>query len=221
MKILVLSGPGEVSKRTQMLKIKQQFSESSISTYDLSSDKLSEINLAISSQSLFSSSEKLIIAENSPDDIDLKKMVKQNNPATLLFLTKSTSQTSKLLFSAKEIKAKIINFEPEKETLVFPYLDDLIEGKKEAFLELEKLLSEYGGMYVLTMIYYLLRRNFLPSSKSTFMQKKIKSQKQKFTRSDWQRLYFMSLKSDFAIKSGSFPENIALIKLTEEFISYC
>ncbi len=220
MKIIILSGPGEVTKRTAMTSIKQQFSEGTVSVYDLSVNRLSDIDLALTSQSLFNGSDKLIIVENTPDDLDLKKIVKKDNPATLLFLTSTARSSSKFLSSAREIKAKIINFEAEREVSAFPYLDGLMEGKKNVFEQLQKLLSEYGGMYILSMIYYLLRRNLLPPPQSVFMQKKINTQKQKFSTEDWSKLYWMTLKTDFAIKSGNLPENIALTKLTQEFIHH-
>ncbi len=203
-----------------MTSIKQQFSGNAVSVYDLSINKLSDIDLALTSQSLFNESDKLIIVENTPDDLDLKKMVKKDNPATLLFLTSAVKSSRGLLSSATEIKAKIINFEAEKEVSAFPYLDGLIEGKKNVFEQLQKLLSEYGGMYILSMIYYLLRRNLLPPPQSVFMQKKINTQKQKLAVEDWAELYWMTLKADFAIKSGNLPENIALTKLTQEFIHH-
>lgn len=220
MKIIILSGPGEVNKRIEMQRVKQQFSEGAVSVYDLSINKLSDIDLALTSKSLFDGSDKLITIENTPDDLDLKKLVKKDNPATLLFLASVSKSSSRLLSSAREIKARIINFEAEKEVSAFPYLDGLIEGKKNVFGELQQLLNKYGGMYILSMIYYLLRRNLLPPPQSVFMQKKINAQKQKISAEDWSKLYLMTLKTDFAIKSGNLPENIALTKLTQEFLHY-
>lgn len=220
MKIVVLYGPGESKKREEAQIIKRQFLPDVTSYFDLSVKKISDIELALSSLSLFDSSDRLMVIENTPDDLDLKKLVKINNSTTLLFLALSPRANSKLLSSAKEINAKAINFEAEKEVSAFSYLDNLIEGKKEAFGELQKLLDGYGGMYVLSMIYYLLRRNLLPSPPSSFMQNKIRSQTQGFILEDWQKLYLLTLKTDFAIKSGILPENIALTKLTQEFVSY-
>lgn len=220
MKIIVLYGQGEVNKRAEMLNIKQKFESSAIYSFDLSSINVSDIDTCITSQSLFGNLEKLIIVENTPDDLDLKKLVKKDNPATLIFLAAAPKATSKLLISAKEINAKIVNFEADKEISAFAYLDALMEGKQEAFLEMQKLLGVYGGMYILSMIYYLLRRNLLPKPPSSFMQNKIKSQKQNLTDLDFEKLYLLTINADFAIKSGYSPENIALTKLTQEFVSY-
>lgn len=220
MKINVLTGSGEVNKRTEMLNIKHKFEGDSIYSFDMSADKIENIDSCITAQSLFGSLEKLIIIENVPDDLDLKKIVKKENPATLLLLAASPKSNSKLITSAKEINAKITIFETDKEISAFAYLDALIEGKQEAFVEMQKLLSIYGGMYILAMIYYLLRRNLLPLPESAFMQKKIQFQKQQVQDTDFETLYLMTIKTDFAIKTGSLPENIALTKLTQEFINY-
>lgn len=220
MKIIVLCGPGEVNKRNEMLNIKQKFSSEAIYSFDLSLNNIQDIDACLTSQSLFSSLEKLIIIENMSDGFDLKKLVKKDNSATLIVLTSNPKTTSTLITSACEINAKIMNFEAEKEISAFAYLDALIEKKQEAFFEMQKLLSIYGGMYILAMIYYLLRRNLLPLPSSSFMQKKINSQKQNLGTADFEKLYLMALNTDFNIKTGNLTENIALTKLTQEFINY-
>lgn len=220
MKILVLSGPGEVNKRAEMLQYKQKFSADAVYCFDLGSDKERDIDACLSSQSLFGALDKLIIIENTPDGFDLKKLVKKDNSSTLLFLASNPKKTSKLIVSANEINAKIINFEAEREVSAFVYLDALMEGKQEAFLEMQKLLNTYGGVYILSMICYLLRRNLLPLPTSGFMQNKIKSQKQNLQESDFEKLYLMIINADFAIKSDGIPENIVVTKLTQEFVNY-
>jgi len=220
MKIVVLTGPGEVNKRAEMLSIKQKFETDAIYSFDLSNGNIKDIDLCLTTQSLFGNLEKLIIVENTPDDLDLKKLVKKDNSATLLFLGSNPKIISKLLSSAKEINAKVINFEAEKEISAFAFLDALMEGRQEAFLEMQKLLGVYGGMYILSMIYYLLRRNLLPLPASSFMQNKIKSQKGKLGDKDFEKLYLLVLDADFSIKSGTLPESIAVTKLTQQFVNY-
>ncbi|MFA5932705.1 MAG: hypothetical protein WCV81_00395 [Microgenomates group bacterium] len=218
MKIIVLTGLGEVNKRAEMLRIKQGYENDAVSVFDLSVNSIKDIDQCLSSQSLFNNLDKLIVVENTPDDLDLKKLVKKENTAVLLFLAANPKVTSKLLCSVKEINAKIINFEAEKEISAFTFLDALIEGRQDAFLEMQKLLNIYGGMYLLSMVYYLLRRNLLPLPTSGFMQNKIKSQKQQLDMKDFEKLYLMAINTDFAIKAG-LPESIALTKLTQEFVN--
>lgn len=218
MKIIILVGPGEVGKRNAALKLRKQFDADSITTLDLKTNSEADLDLSLSSSSLFSTGPRLVVVENTPDRLDLEKFIKTGTNLTLLLLSGNPRVDSKILTSAKKIKAQIISFEGEKELTAFPYLDNLIEGKKEAFVELNKLLSEYGGMYVLAMVYYLLRRNILPLPKFPFMQKKIKSQKQKYNLEDWKKLYKLVLASEFDIKSGNLTEDLGLVLVTQKFI---
>lgn len=218
MQIILLYGPGEVGKRNCLLKIKKNFSPDQISRIDLKQDSSADLDLKISSGSLFESGERLVVAENVPDKMDLGIVKKITGEITLVLMADHPPQTSPILQTAKKLGAKIYSFEGEKELTAFPFLDNLIEGKKEVFLELNKLLSEYGTMYILTMIYYLLRRNILPLPVSDFMRKKIQKQKQEFALKDFQKFYFLTLETEFKIKSGLASDKIALISLVGNFM---
>ncbi|MDO8638344.1 MAG: hypothetical protein Q7R43_02120 [Candidatus Daviesbacteria bacterium] len=218
MNIILLYGAGEVGKRNYLLKIKKEFSSDQISQVDLKQDNISDLELKISSGSLFESGERLIMVENVPDKMDLENLKKLDGGVTLVLVAGHPSLASLILQSAKKLNAKIYSFEGEKELNVFPFLDNLIERKKEAFVELEKLLSEYGAMYILTMIYYLLRRNILPLPSSDFMKKKIQKQKMEFSLKNFEKFYFLTLQTEFKIKSGLTEEKVALTSLVRNFI---
>lgn len=218
MKIIVLYGPGEVGKRNNTLKLKKQFDADATTTLDLKSATEADLEMSLSSSGLFATGPKLVVVENTPDRLDLEKFFKKESDSTLLFLAGSPRVDSKILSSAKKVGAQILSFEGERELTAFPYLDNLIEGKKGALLELDKLLKEYGGMYILAMIFYLLRRNILPLPKSDFMQKKIKLQKQKYNLEDWQIFYKLTLMTEFNIKNGDTEESLGLLMLTQKFI---
>lgn len=216
MKIILLYGPGEISKRNYLLKVKSEFSDAQISSIDLKQDDIADLDLKISSGSLFESGERLVIVENIPDKMNLE-VIKHVNEVTLILVAGHPTLTSAVLQSAKKLNAKIYNFEGEKEITAFPFLDNLIEGKKEVFLELQKLLAEYGVMYVLTMIYYLLRRNILSLPSSDFMKKKIQRQKAEFNLKDFEKFYRKTLEAEYKIKVGQVPEQIALTSLVRNF----
>lgn len=218
MNIILLYGPGEVGKRNYLLKIKKNFPPDQISQIDLKQDNPADLDLKISSGSLFESGERLIVVENVPDKMDLEIVKKITGEITLILVADHPLQTSPILQTAKKLGAKIYSFEGEKELTAFPFLDNLIEGKKEVFLELNKLLAGYGTMYILTMIYYLLRRNILPLPASDFMRKKIQKQKQGIALKDFQKFYFLTLETEFKIKSGLASDKIALISLVGNFI---
>ncbi|MDO8498703.1 MAG: hypothetical protein Q7S44_02870 [bacterium] len=218
MKIVVLTGPGEVGKRGELLKIKQQFALENITQLDLKQVGLGELITSLSSRSLFESGKRLVVAENTPEKFDLEELGSIAEEVILVLVTAALRSDSKLLHSAKKIGARVVSFEGEKELSAFPFLDSLLEGKKEAFLELQKLLEEYGGMYILTMIYYGLRRNILPLPASGFVRKKILLQKERFSNTGWQKLYYLVLDTESSIKSGLLPEDVALTKLTQAIL---
>lgn len=218
MKIVVLTGPGEVGKRGELLKIKQQFASENITTLDLKQASLTELTTSLSSRSLFETGKRLVVAENAPEKLDLEELGKIIEEVILVLVAASPRSDSKLLQSTKKIGARVIGFEGEKELSAFPFVDALLEGKKEALIELPKLLEEYGGMYILTMIFYGLRRNLLPLPSSGFMQKKILSQKKRFSESDWEKLYGLTLEAESSIKSGLLPEKLALVRLVHSIL---
>lgn len=215
MKIILFYGPGEIGKRNESLKIRKSFGEA-VKVIDLKQSGLPALEMELVSNSLFENGSKLVVAENPTDSLNMESLKGDEN-ITLLLLAGNLKSDSVLFKSAAKVKAKIIPFEGEKELSAFPFLDALIEGKKSAFLELEKLLEEYGGVYILTMVYYLLRRNFLPQT-SSFMQNKVKSQKEKYQESDWSKLYRMALETDAKLKSGLGSEKIILTDLVQKII---
>ncbi len=212
MKIIVLHGPGEVAKRMYLSRLKQSFDEEGVSHLDGKQQPLSQIKMQVSSGSLFAE-KRLVIVENTPDDFDLSAFQGNDPNTTVVFVGGNVSATKMLLKSAGSIKAQVVPFEGERETSVFPFLDALLEKKKEALVELDKLLDEYGEMYVLTMMYYGLRRNILPLPSSSFAQKKIIAQKQNYSTADFQKLYKKVLDAEASIKSGAMDSRRAVENL--------
>lgn len=223
MQIILLYGPGEVGKRNYLLKIKKEFSQDQISQIDFKKNSLADLELEIVSgfllrSSSFESEKRLIIVENASDKMDLQILKNANLGTTLVLLASHLTLTAQILQTAKKIGAKIYSFEGEKELTAFPFLDNLIEGKKEVFVELNKLFSEYGAIYILSMIYYLLRRNILPLPSSDFMRKKIQKQKQEFSLNNFEKFYFQTLQTEYKIKSGLIDEKIALTSLVQAIV---
>lgn len=221
MKIILLCGAGEVSKRGELLKIKKSFGAYASSSINLKQDNFSELERQLPASSLFSEGPRLLILENVSDKLDLGKIKFPTDDLTLVILPSSFKSDQPLYQSAKKLKSTIFNFEGEKETPVFPFLDSLLEKKQDALAKAEELLSQYGTIYLLTMIYYGLRRNLLPLPANDFMQKKILKQKQKYSLRSWEKLYYLTLKTEFAIKSGAGEEKMALSSLIYKFIYFC
>ncbi len=217
MTIVILHGAGEVSKRLYLSRLKAKYDTQSVESVDFKQSSLQALNTLINSGSLFSD-KRLIVVENVTDQCDLNQLQTTDESVNLVLVGAALDASKPLLKSAVEKKAVIVPFEGEKETSAFPFLDALLEGKKSAFVELEKLREDYGWVYVLTMIYYALRRNLLPLPSSSFMKKKVLSQKSRFQTKDWQDFYYQTLQTEFAIKSGLAEERGALTQLVHFFV---
>lgn len=217
MNIIVLHGPGEVAKRHFLIDQKQTFSTESITVLDGKQSSLSQIKTSLSSGSLFDA-KRLIIIENATDDLDLNELQSSDPDLTLIIVGQSPSPTKTILKTASSVKAKLHSFEGEKEVSAFPFLDALIEKKTQALVELDKLLEEYGEMYVLTMIYYLWRRNILPPPASSFAAGKIAAQKINYSNTDFAEYYARTLDAEAKIKSGALPGRLAVKHLVQEII---
>lgn len=217
MKIVILHGPGEVSKRAEVLKIKKQFPQDSVAVVDLKQAGLEFLQSVLNSVQLFALGKRLVICENAGEKLDLSKL-QGGDDVNLLIVAANPRSDSLLLQTAKKLQLPVLLFEGAKETSVFPFLDALVERKKQALVELEKLLDEYGEMYVLSMIFYLLRRNILPLPLSAFLQKRISEQKKGYTAKDWANLYLLTLETEFKIKSGLLDSRLGLTTLAHKFI---
>lgn len=216
MSLVLLHGPAQSSKRLEAAKIKKQFEEENISVFDFKKTEVSFEEI-LATKSLFQTGKRLMVVENPPVDFDLKDS--SSDDTTILIVAGVLKEQSSLLLAVKKLSGKIIFFAGDKEVSAFPYLDNLIEGKKGALLELDKLLDEYGQMYVFSMIYYLLRRNILPLPASSFMKSKINTQKSKYSLEDFKKFYQQVLETEFSIKNGSTDGKIALTFLTQKIIS--
>jgi len=216
-KIIVLHGPGEVGKRTEALRIRKQFPTDMTVLVDLKQDSLEKLEWALTSVPMFGSGPRLVVSDNTPDKLDLSVLPLGADDLTFLLLSGPLKSASSLLQSAQKQKAKIFVFEGEKELSVFPFLDCLLDRKKEAFSQLEKLTSEYEWVYILTMVYYGLRRNILPLPASSYARGKIEVQKRKFKLEDFENLYKFTLDTEFSIKMGKIPPDIGLARLVQKF----
>ncbi len=218
MNITLLYGPGEVAKRQKLSQIKSTFPADGISVLDFKQNSPGQIKNTLLAGSLFAD-KRLVVLENAADSFDLSEILVSDPTVTLVVVGGAVSATKPLLKSAQTVKAQLLNFDGEKEVSAFPFLDAVIERKKEAFVELEKLTEEFGEIYILTMLFYLYRRNILPLPSSSFAQKKIIEQKKKYQLKDWQQMYKKTLETEYKIKSGLVDPRIGLSKLLSDYFA--
>lgn len=218
MKLIVIHGNGLVSQQAKLLQIKKEFDSLAILEIDSTEKDFASVVVEIANLQLFSQ-KRLIILENF-DSVDLSRLPKDENLTVVLRFTKPLPSESPFLKEASSLKAQIIALNEEQEKNIFPFLDDLAEGNSTAMVQLNKLLDQFGGQYLLTMIFYMLRRLIiLPKKLPPFIINKLKKQRQLLGVAKIEKLYQMSLETDFKIKSGLMEERIGLTRLVHQILT--
>lgn len=191
---LLLHGPAKAASRKKLIELKQKFDVNNVVVYEEGSD-LQILKTALSSQSLFSS-EQLLILENPPGDLSKYELITNNYELILWFDhevdTKKWPNFTPLFF-------------PEgREISVFPLLDYLAGADPKAFFEMKKLKeADFDIYYFLTMIFYLIRNLAVtPKRVPDFVRKKLERQRENFSLEKITKLYKEMIEIDFKIKSG-------------------
>ncbi len=218
MQLFILHGPGLVTLRSRLMAIKKQYEGALISEYAGPDLEFSQLLVEMGSLGLFSPTRLIIIS--SPDtDLDLEKLPNTENLGLVITFPKTIPSNSKFLKAATARSAQIMQFSEAEEISVFPFLDALAEKKSAAFEQLQKLLKEYGSQYILTMIFYSLRKFVLPSHNlPPFILKKHQFQARNFPLPRIKLLYFQTIETDYKIKLGLIDEMNGLTMLTENFL---
>lgn len=218
MKLIILYGAGLVGLNNKLISLKKEFSSFPLTEIKGSEVSLQKLILELSSQDLFSKG-RLVILEDPQEDLDLEKLPLTDDLILVVKINKNLAANSKFLKSAQIIKGQILFFPEEKELSIFPFLDSLAEKSPKAYIELEKLQKEYGSQYIITMIYYLLRRLLVPPKNlPLWSAKKLEKQRLIFSLEKVKNFYRQVLELDYKIKVGLIEEKIALIKLTNKFL---
>ena len=214
--ITLIHGTDQVLVLNKLLEIKQSNPDAEISEFEGS-----EIDLKLEFRTSNLFSDKRLIIINNPDmKLNLLQLQEQNGVDVVLLFSKPLPLASEILKVVKEKKGVVFEFKERQDISIFPFLDALIEKKKKAFLELDKLLNIFGSQYILTMIFYSLRKLILPSkSSSPFAKQKIEQQKKLRSLDDLERLYKETLDLDFKIKKGAVENKIGLTLLVQKFLS--
>ncbi len=218
MKVVVLHGPGKTGSRNKLLEIKQKYTDENVVVLPGGVTEM-ELKSALNTDSLFSE-ERLVIIENPSESFKLEGLSGAEGVTLVIWLDKDLDARKSLFKSLKEFGAQLLNFPEAKEMSVFPFLDNLADGKKEAFLELKKLNEAgYDSQYYITMIFYMLRSLVAtPKNAPSFVKQKLSRQRGRFSESDLTELYKFVLETDFKIKSGLIENDQAQFLLVNRFL---
>lgn len=214
--IILIHGNALVSISQKISQLKKGYNPLSVSELSVKSLGWGQVILDLSNSSLFDE-KRLVILEQIDVSSEIDDLPDSPNLTVVLKFTKSLPSTSKILKSAILKKAQIILLSERDEVAIFPFLDGLAEKKTNVLQDLDEILVEAGGQYLLTMIFYMFRRLIVsPKSLPPFVFKKIENQKRNFPQDKITYFYKRGLETDFKIKSGLISEKLALTLLAQE-----
>ncbi len=208
---------GSISDK--IIDIKKNFVLDEISEFNAKNDDFNLVLLEVATPQLFSQT-RLIILENYEEKLDIDKLSIDPEVQIIFRFSKELSAKNFLLEEIKKRKGQIILLSEKDEKRVFKFLDYLTEKDKKVFSELEKLYDEFGGQYILTMIFFQLRKFITPNSNlPSFVLQKLDNQKKFFNYEKILNTYRDVLETDYKIKSGEIDDKTALTLLINRIIS--
>lgn len=217
MKLTLLYGTDQVAIANTLLRIRSDHPSAEVIELEGAKISTPELKAALGTQGLFGS-DRLVLVHKPSEELNLTGL--EFGETSLVFISeKELKADSALVLSTKPLHPQVINCNIIQAVTAFPFLDLLFQKNPKVYIELEKLLAEFGTQYVLTMIGYGLRRLILPSkSSSDFMHKKLDTQKRIFPEEVRAYYYRELLETDFEIKQGEITEKTALVSLIEKFL---
>lgn len=219
MPLIIVHGNGLTAIERKVLSLKKRFDALSIQEFNSRDASLDQALLLCANQDLFAQ-KRLVVLEGFDDTVDLNLLPEDPQLTIVLKFNKNLSAISPILKSAVAKKAEIIGLSEAEEKAIFPFLDLLAQKNQRAAAQLDTLLEQYGGQYLLTMVFYLLRRMVQPTEKlPRFVAQKIATQKQNFNLQKISSLYEVALETDFKIKTGQVDEEMGLTLLVDKILT--
>lgn len=227
MNLIVIHGNGLSSISEKVILIRKQFDPLSSFTIDGTGTEWDKIVSNISTGQLFSQKRLVVLEDFNPPSsacrliqADLIKLSYDENLTIVFRFSRLLSQSEPILEEIKKLRGQIITFEEKDEVSIFPFLDLLADKNPKVFEKLEKHLKEWGGQYVLTMMFYMLRRMLMTTKKlPAFAAQRINKHKQSFSLERIKILYRLTLETDFKIKTGVMEEKLGLTLLVQNVIA--
>lgn len=219
-KIIIIHGNGITAQTAKVLEIKKGFDPLSVQEINGRNFSWSDTILELSTPQLFSKERLVILEEFGDKEIDLSLLPKDGDLTLILRFLQPLTASSPFIKKAQSLKLAVLAFNENDEKAVFPFLDQLAAKDQRALLSLDKLLAEYGGQYLLTMLFYLFRRMLIKPGGNlpAFVVKKIVAQSKNFSLDKLRELLKVALETDFKIKTGLVEEKLGMTLLVEQIL---
>lgn len=219
MKLIIIHGNGLSAISQKISLVKKNFDKLSVIELSGKSAQFEKTLAELSTPSLFAN-ERLVILEDIDEKLNFEKLPTDDSLTIILRFSKALPKTSAVFKTTAQAKPEIILFSEEQETNIFPFLDKLSDKNTLAMREVDQLLDEFGGQYLLTMIFYMLRRLVVsPQKLPSFVAQKIAKQKRNFPNEKINELYKKTIETDFKIKKGLVDERMGLTLLVNNIVT--
>lgn len=217
MEIILIHGNDPVSIENRTASFKKNFDNLSIIEINAKGLSSKELIDKLSTPQMFFQ-KSLFILENVDQNFELESLPKSSDITLIFKFLSLIPQKSPILKSATRLKTQIILLTKKEEVNIFQFLDSLAQKDSKALFLLPKL-ETLGYQYLLTMIFYLLRRLIIsPKNVPDFVKKKTQSQQKNFSLLKINNLYAFTLQTDFRIKSGLLDEKTGLLLILDKII---
>lgn len=219
MTLIILHGNGLTGQINKLQDIKSRFDPLNIFQISGKESDFEQAVVNLSTASLFAE-ERLVILEDFEESLDLSKLPSEPDLTIVIRFQKALPVNSKFLKSAVSLNPQIILVTETEETSIFPFLDKLAEKRPQALAELDPLLEQFDGQYLLTMVFYMFRRLILrPKKLPEFVIRKLEAQRKNFDLKKLKGLYYFALETDFKMKNGLIEEKLGLTLLLNRILT--
>lgn len=216
--IILLHGNGLVAQGQYLSKLKASYDSLNITEFFGKEEDFAKILPQIATGQLFAD-KSLVILKDFDKDLDLEQIPSGDTLTVVAVFSRQLAATSTVLKQAQKLKAEVILLSEKEETSIFPFLDLLTDKNPQVFNEFAKVYDGSNSQYILTMIFYQLRKLVMrPKNMPEFALKKLQRQKNNFPTEKIKYLYQACLQNDYKIKTGLVDDQSALFNIINQFL---
>lgn len=220
MPIVIFHGDNSVVLNARLDDMKKSYPVNAVERLSLKTESFEQLLMKLRTNSFFNDQRLFIVEDCDEKKIDPEKINVDSSITLALLFAKELSAASILMKWALQHNHRILAISQPQDKRIFTFLDLLAEKNNKAFSMFDELVSDFGVIYILTMVLFLLRRLVLPiTSVPSFIEAKVKKQKANFSFETLQHLYEQTLLTDYQIKTGKIEEKTGLLLLVDLFYS--
>jgi DNA polymerase III delta subunit len=219
MPVVIFHGDNTALINTKIDEMKKSYPVSAIERFSLKSESFEQLLMKISTPSFFDEQRLLIVDDTEEKKIETTKLITDSSTTVVLSFGKELPTSSTVLKWAQEKNLRVVGISQPQDKRIFTFLDLLAEKNVKALSMLDDLIDDFGCVYLLTMIIFLLRRLVLPLGNApSFLEAKLKKQKSNFSEQNLISLYERTLLTEYQFKTGKIEERTGMLLLINFFL---